>query len=320
MPLLAWDKVGERKYESGLDRGVLYLSDGSAIPWSGLTSVVVNPGSGSESVYYDGMKVNEVITVGNFKATMKAVTYPNEFEELEGQSYDSYGVMYNNQPPRSFNLTYRTQVKTDTDIDYGYKINLIYNLTAVPSDKTYASEGEDPSLVEFEWEITAVPQEVPGHRPTAHITIDSRKIDPLLLIRIEEILYGSNNAFPLLPPMEEFLSLLVDWYRIAIIDHGDGTWSAISEIPGLVVDNGDGTFEINEIDAIYFTPEMYQISTTRSAADVPIIALDVFPDGVWTATAVSDALIDITPEGIFTIYNVDAEFAGADMYRIKDTY
>lgn len=42
MPGLVWDRVGDRTYESGLDRGVLYLPDGSAVPWNGLTSIVEN--------------------------------------------------------------------------------------------------------------------------------------------------------------------------------------------------------------------------------------------------------------------------------------
>lgn len=320
MPGIVWDKIGSRVYESGLDRGVLYLPDGRAIPWNGLTSVVENSQTTAQQVFFDGMLVNELVLPGSYKAVMKAITYPKEFEHMEGTSYDARGVYYNNQPPTIFNFTYRTLASNDLDEDAGYKIHLIYNVMALPSDKTYASIGEDPSLVEFEWNLTGIPEEIPGHRPTAHITIDSRKTDPGLLAGIEEILYGSDAAFANLPSLPEFVAFMTGWYRIKIIDNGDGTWTALSDIPGLVVDNGDGTFQINEIDAVYLDPETYRISTTASAADVPLIAIDLFANGVWTATSESDALIQVNPDGTFSIFNIEAEFAGDDMYRITDTF
>ncbi len=79
MPRLVWDKIGDRFYETGLDKGVLYLSDGSAVPWNGLTSVVENTGKESTPVYYDGTKVNDIIVLGDFSASMRAFTYPEEF-------------------------------------------------------------------------------------------------------------------------------------------------------------------------------------------------------------------------------------------------
>ena len=39
MPVLKWDQVGDRVFERGVERGVLYLPDNSAVPWNGLTAV-----------------------------------------------------------------------------------------------------------------------------------------------------------------------------------------------------------------------------------------------------------------------------------------
>lgn len=39
MPRVVWNDVGKKRYEAGVDRGVLYLPDGSGVPWNGLISV-----------------------------------------------------------------------------------------------------------------------------------------------------------------------------------------------------------------------------------------------------------------------------------------
>ena len=38
MTKLAWDQAGQKTYQAGLDRGVLYLLD-KAVAWNGLTGV-----------------------------------------------------------------------------------------------------------------------------------------------------------------------------------------------------------------------------------------------------------------------------------------
>ena len=136
MPILEWDKVGERYYETGIDRGVLYMPDGSAVPWNGLTSVIEHFDKSTSPVYYDGMKISDLVSLGDFSATMKAVTYPEEFVEIEGSAKLRNGLFVGDQPPQTFCLCYRTKIGNDVDgVDSGYKIHLIYNLTAIPSDK-----------------------------------------------------------------------------------------------------------------------------------------------------------------------------------------
>lgn len=319
MPTIDWDRVGKRTYESGLDRGVLYLPDGSGIPWNGLTSVVEKPSSSSEQVFFDGMKVNEIITPGDYQATMKAVTYPDIFSEFEGQYGETPGVLYGNQPPKMFNLSYRTFIGNDLDgADAAYKIHILYNLFATPTDKAYAPISDQPSLVEFEWDLNAIPEEITNQRPTAHITIDSRKTDPLLLAEIEKKLYGSVATFPELPSMQDMVTLITDWYRILVVDNGDGTWTVFTDLVDAITVDFDGVFTITGIDAIYLDMETYQMMTTRHAADVPIMAIEVYSDGSWTASTEHDNLIS-EENGMFTIYNATAIFLGEDMYRISDT-
>src|SRR5580765_2617317 len=138
MSVLIWDTAGSKVYETGLDKGVLYLSDGSAVPWNGLTSIVEKFDKESESVYYDGMKITDLVYLGDFAATLKAITYPDQFIELDGYGFLRQGMYVGNQLPKTFSLSYRTRIGNDVDGDVaGYKIHILYNLTAIPTDRTY---------------------------------------------------------------------------------------------------------------------------------------------------------------------------------------
>ncbi len=107
---MVWDRVGDRVYETGLDKGVLYLPDGSAVPWNGLTAIIEQFNKESSSVYYDGMKISDLVVLGEFAASMKAVTYPDEFVELEGLGSPRGGLFFGDQRPQTFGLCYRTQI------------------------------------------------------------------------------------------------------------------------------------------------------------------------------------------------------------------
>lgn len=267
---LVWDSVGERVYETGLDKGVLYLPDGSAVPWNGLTSIIEKFDKEFSPIYYDGMKVNELVILGDFSATMKAVTYPDEFVELEGIVPTRPGVFYADQRPKPFGLCYRTKLANDLEGDsLGYKLHIIYNVTALPNDKTNASESDTPSLVEFEWSITAVPEEFPGFRPTAHIILDSRTIDPWLLEELEVILYGGTSADAALIPMPELVNYISDWYRVKIVDNGDGTWTAFTARDGLLsINEAEQLFTLLSANVTYLNATTYVIRDTREVTDI----------------------------------------------------
>lgn len=322
MGKIVWDRFGNRVYETGLDRGVLYLPNGSAVPWNGLTSIIEKFNREVSSVYFDGMKIHDAVVLGDFSATMKAVTYPEEFTELEGMASDKSGIWYADQPPQTFGLCYRTQVGNDLEgNDAGYKIHILYNVTAVPNDKTYASLGADPSLVEFEWTISSVPEEIPGYYPTAHIIIDSTKTDPWLLEELEEMLYGTSLAAAALIPMTELVTFISEWYRIQIVDHGDGTWSAISERDEFIdLDIVEQYFEINGANAVFLDLETFIISDTASITDVPQIGLNDNGDGTWTATTEQDNLIVMTGPYTFEIRNATAVYQDEDRWEITDTF
>lgn len=318
--MIVWDKVEDRTYETGLDRGVLYLPDGSAVPWNGLTSIIESFDKESSPVYFDGMKISDLVVLGDFEATMTAVTYPEEFVELEGLAPVKQGLFYADQKPQTFGLCYRTKIGNSLEGDeVGYKIHIIYNLTAIPNDKTYASTGSDPSLVPFEWKITAVPEELPGFRPTAHIVIDSRDIDPWLLEDLEMMLYGTSTVESVLIPMPDLVEFINEWYRVQIVDNGDGTWTANSLREGLIFVNLSGYFEIVGVNAVYLDDDTYMISNTTELASVPQIKIAIVADGIWNAATDHDSLISIDVDSEFEISNATVVWLNDYTYQISDT-
>jgi len=326
VPVLVWDKPEDRTYQNGLDKGVLYLPDGSAVVWNGLTEIVEKFGQDVEAVYFDGFKVNNLVKLGDFSASLKAVTYPDEFEQFEGMGGVRNGVSLTDQPFRTFCLCYRTMMGTQTKGSSAwYKIHIIYNLTAIPSDKNYTSLTDSPEIAEFEWDITAVPNEIPGFRQSAHMVLNSNELDPLLLQDIENMLYGtSGEDAASLIPMEDLVNYMKSWYRLKIINHGDGTWSAVEYVDGsnihmLTVD----LFEITGANAVYLSDVEFVISDTNDISEVPRIEIVVMPPpnvGLWQAITEQENIITIDEEtGFFEIKDANVIFIDEYTYQISDT-
>lgn len=261
MTAIVWDQVGERGFEAGIDRAVLYLPDGSAHPWNGIVSVTERTeGNDIASMYYDGVKYADLLALGNYAATLRAYTYPDEFLPFEGIAEVGNGLFVTNQARPRFGLTYRTKVGSDTaDIDEAYKIHVLYNLTAVAADKNYETLTSDASAIQFEWSLTSIPEKIPGHRPTAHIIMDTRKMSPILLADLERTLYGDAFNAPKLPEISTLTNFIGEWVIIRITDNFDGTWTASG--PDEFVFMLDGTtFQINQANAVYLDVNTYQIS------------------------------------------------------------
>ena len=208
MTALAWDGIGQRFFETGLDRGVLYLSDGSGIPWNGLTAVDEKTTNAKTTpIYWDGIKIDDVISVGDFSASLKAITYPDEFLEYEGVVESTNGVFVTGQTPELFGLSWRTKIGNDVSPLLGYKIHVAVNLSAVASQKGHKTQTNNPDMDEFEWTLNGIPSRVPGYEPTAHLIFDTSKSTPEFIALVEEMLYGSVSANAYLPSLGDLVSL-----------------------------------------------------------------------------------------------------------------
>ena len=223
MTKIVWDGQGQRKYETGVDHGVLYPigSDGTypkGVAWNGLTAVTESP-SGAEATaqYADNIKYLNLVSAEEFGATVEAFTYPAEFGECDGSAEILEGVYIGQQSRKVFGLAYRTVVGNDVEgVDHGYKLHLIYGALAAPSEKNFATINDSPEAIAFSWEVTTTPVNVTGHKATASLTIDSTKVTPAKMAAIEEILYGKDATTdpvaaavdPRLPLPDEVVSIL----------------------------------------------------------------------------------------------------------------
>lgn len=215
MAKLVWNEAGKRLYETGVDRGVLYVSDGSGgytkgVVWNGLVSVNESP-SGAEAtpLYAGNIKYVELMSNEEFGASIEAYTYPEEFEQCDGSAELAEGVTIGQQPRKAFGLCYRTKIGNDTAGDeHGYKIHLIYGAKAAPTEKSYTTINDSPEAITFSWEVTTTPIEVDGHKPTATLTIDSTKVASDKLEAIEKKLYGDTVGEPTLLTPAEILAII----------------------------------------------------------------------------------------------------------------
>lgn len=215
MAKLVWDATGERKYETGVRNGVLYVMDESGtypkgVAWNGLTAVTESPsGAEATALYADDVKYLNLISAEEFGATIEAYTYPDEFAQCNGEASLVNGVTIGQQPRKTFGMAYRTVLGNDVENEsYGYKLHLIYGAVASPSEKAYATINDSPEAITFSWELKTTPVVVNGFKPTASLTIDSTKANAEKLTALEDILFGSESGEARLPLPNEIATLM----------------------------------------------------------------------------------------------------------------
>lgn len=237
MSKLSWSS---RVYESGVDRGVLYLDDGSGVAWSGLIGVTeTNSSFTSTASYIDGYKYALRQVPGGFSASLEAFTYPDEFEEYDGLT----GDIYTNQKRKSFNFSYRTMVN-----EKDYKIHLVYGAVTKPSDRDNQSIGSEVSPATFSWDLIA----------DAHYVIDSTETNSDALASLESALYGSETAISSFPVIEDVIELFESHASLRITDNGDGTWTA--EGDGVTMVDAT-TFKIDSPSVIFLTADTFRVTS-----------------------------------------------------------
>lgn len=213
MPKLEWDKTGERFYEAGVDQGVVYPMEngayGNGVAWNGLTAVNESPDGGElNDIYADNIKYLSLRSVENFKGSIEAYTYPDEIAECDGSHSVATGVRVGQQKRGKFGFSYRTKIGNDVNEDLGYKIHLVYGCSISPSDKNHETLDDNSDPTSFSWDFDTTPvaiTEVAGLKPTAHIEIDSTKVDAAKLTAFLTKLYGGDSSQPTLPLPDEVI-------------------------------------------------------------------------------------------------------------------
>jgi len=216
MTKLVWDQVGQRVYETGTSKGVLFVQDGAGVygqgvAWNGLVSVKKsNDGAEESPIYADNIKYLSLFSAENLKGSIDAYTYPEEFEACDGSAEVNPGVFVGQQVRSPFGLAWSTIVGNDTQGNaYGEKIHIIYNARVAPAERAYETVNEDPNALTFSWEYTTNPVDLSaiGLAPSAGIVIEKTKVSSTAWTALTDKLYGTATAQPTLPSIQEVITL-----------------------------------------------------------------------------------------------------------------
>ena len=213
MTKLLWDQVGEKRYETGVDQGVLYIPTAGVYDvgyaWNGLTAVNEAPaGAEASPQYADNEVYLNLTSAETFGATIEAFTSPKEFDQCDGTATPQAGVSFGQQTRKTFGFSYRTKIGNDvSDTEYGYKLHLVYGCKAAPSERNYATMNDSPEAQQLSWELTTTPVKATGYKPVALVTIDSTKVTLANLTALEDALYGTAGTAPRLPLPDEVATM-----------------------------------------------------------------------------------------------------------------
>lgn len=245
MSAIEWNSVGDRRFEAGVDRGVLYVDDQDGVPWNGLTEVSEKASGGSATPYYvDGIKYLNISSPEEYAATITAFTYPDEFMVCDGTALIDTGLFVAHQPRKPFSFTYRTMTGNDVEgADYAYKIHLVYNALAEPSTYDHKSISDTVTPEDFSWDLSLQPPSIPGFYGSGHLIFDTRSAHPGAVAQLEQVLYGTDDTDPRFPQVDEILAIIAANANITVVDNDDGTFTLTADDDALTV-TAD-TYEVN---------------------------------------------------------------------------
>ena len=215
MSKMVWDETGKRNIEAGVSEVALFPMEdglyGDGVAWSGVTGFNENPsGADITDLYADNIKYASLRSAEKYAFTLEAFQYPPEWAECDGSAEAAPGVYLGQQNRKPFGLVLKTNIGDDThpSLDKGYKLHIIYNSTASPSSRSYATINENPDAITFSWEASSTPEAVTGYKPVSTIVIDSTKCDSTKLAALEKIIYGDTNETPSMPMPDDVIDAL----------------------------------------------------------------------------------------------------------------
>lgn len=327
MAKLEWDAIGERNYEDGLDRGVLYVGQKAGVPWNGLTSITESVDGGDPTSFYlDGVNYLNKLGSMNFKATLSALYSPPEFDVCDGNYSISDGFIATLQKRQTFGLSYRTKVGSDAlGLDYGYKIHLIYNLLASPSDKQRQTVSDSTTVDALSWDLTAYPVLVPGAAPSAHFIIDSTKLYSWVLPALEAVLYGDDDNDGRLPDPTEIQQIISEQANFVLNLFPQGKFT-IDAPDSAVISNSDGQWELQWDAAEYINSDEYWLNAPIANSGTRyLVRKNLWPHPYWgagdaatTSTGATNWYAQVTSGATYT-FGPGAEYGGRTSTRLTNT-
>lgn len=216
MARLVWHETGKKIYETGVSNGVLFVLDPKTgrykqgVAWNGLTNVTKSPeGAEPQPQYADNLKYLEIVSAEEFKGTIEAYTYPDEFAVCDGSAEPVAGVEVGQQDRVKFGFAYQTLIGNDVaGQNAGKKLHVIYGCLASPSEKAYATVNDSPEPAAFSWSISATKVPFKDGKPTATLTFNSMKLGADKYKKIEDQLFGADASEPGLLLPDELIALV----------------------------------------------------------------------------------------------------------------
>nr|DAV57453.1 MAG TPA: tail tube protein [Caudoviricetes sp.] len=215
MAKLVFDELGKRFYETGVSNAVLYpqADDGSypkGVAWNGITAANESPsGAESNDQYADNIVYLSLTGAEKFEGTIEAFSSPAEFDECDGMKELSKGLTVSQQTRKPFGFAYKSILGNDIKgNDYGYKLHIWYGCKAAPSERSHSTVNDSPEPQNPSWSISSTPVVVPGAKPSSVLTFNSTTTPAEKLKKIEDILYGTDEADARLPLPTEIIELL----------------------------------------------------------------------------------------------------------------
>lgn len=213
---LVWDQTGTREFESGVSQVALFpMGETGAyqkgVAWSGVTGIDESPsGADATDLYADDIKYATLRSAEKFDFTISAYDYPDEWAACDGSAEVAPGVYLGQQNRKAFGLVYKTKIGDDTHpgMDKGYKLHIVYNSTASPSSRSYATINENPDAITLSWSASSTPTAVTGYKACSTIVIDSTKVAAEKMTAIEKKLYGDTEGDAMLPEPDLLIALL----------------------------------------------------------------------------------------------------------------
>lgn len=231
MSRLVWDRTKERTYETGTDRGVLYVrnDDGSyseGVVWNGLTTVTLNPSGAEASAFWaDNVKYLNLLSAEELGLTIEAYSFPRQFRRCLGRKEAVPGMQIAQQKHDMFGFSFRSLIgNPEEGTDYSYKLHVIYGCLASPSERSYNSVNDSPEAVTLSWEISTLPIKIDNGKTTAEFEFDGKRFKSLGLMNvlhaIEDILYGTDDT-PARMILPEELPALYTYFRYIRDSNGE---------------------------------------------------------------------------------------------------
>lgn len=204
MSQLVWDVTSTKTYRTGVNKTALYVigddgTYGKGVAWQGVSAINESPSGGDQTkIYADNVLYLTLTAAEEFAATIEAYDSPEEFDACDGVATAAAGVKIGQQTRRAFGLVWQTRVANDVvGEDYGYEINIAYNMKASPSSKNNSTISDSPEAETLSWEATSTPVSVTGfNKPTSILRISSLTCDTAKLKELENKLYGTEESDP----------------------------------------------------------------------------------------------------------------------------